>query len=509
MFEIGTTEYLWQIAKKYPALSNHPNTLKPLGYAHMINLIESFYHERILEAGHGTGSFLFKLFKDKKEIWGLDDILDDSQVNPQGLQYIKKINPEVKFVKGLLGEKNKELPDNYFDLVCSVSVIEHIPHENLNSVFEETYRILKPGGIVAHSYDVYFDQDTKPVFDAFENNKFEWLKSKDSMNVVWEKWLNDFGENSYKKILHNIVFENPLFVAENYMWQKPRELRPTPLNFVTILTAARKPVEIKANVKPKNEITTLLKDSKGKSSSTPVKFISPENLDKFSYSKKSHFDFFKDNNYDEELYKYKIDQDYSDIKKYQDLLIFSFIKQNIKKGSKLLDVGGGASRILGYFNEDYECWNIDLLNKSGKQDDGITYVNDHLGKFSPELPDNYFDFVFSISTFLHSPQLNADICNDILADCNRVLESKGISFHCFSLMYKDPLIIPSFTVNHFLENQKTLNEKIPFFRISLDTDLYVISEKFYVDTWQKTLGKSYEEFGKPFSFNMIWMKSEL
>lgn len=40
MFELGTTKHWWDAAKKYPMLSKHENTLKPLGYAQALNFIE-------------------------------------------------------------------------------------------------------------------------------------------------------------------------------------------------------------------------------------------------------------------------------------------------------------------------------------------------------------------------------------------------------------------------------------------------------------------------------------
>lgn len=88
------------------------------------------------------------------------------------LEWIREEYPSVKFVKGLLGNNIKELPDNYFDMVCSVSVIEHIPLQSLNKAFEEFFRIIKPGGILCHIYDIYFQQNTKPVFSAFEESGF-------------------------------------------------------------------------------------------------------------------------------------------------------------------------------------------------------------------------------------------------------------------------------------------------------------------------------------------------
>ncbi len=242
MFELGTTKHWWDVAKKYPRFSNHSFTLKPLGYAHMVNLIETHGVSKILEVGHGSGSFLFDIFKDKCEMWGLDDIVEDSRVETDKLLKLREENPHVKFKSGLLGQNIKELPDNYFDMVCSVSVIEHIPVDSLKAAFEETYRILKPGGIVSHSYDIYYRQNTKNVFDAYENTGFEWLKPRDSMNVFWEDWLVKPDLELMKDIFGKIMFENPMFVAEVYMWQKARDIRPTPLNWMTVLTAAKKPL---------------------------------------------------------------------------------------------------------------------------------------------------------------------------------------------------------------------------------------------------------------------------
>jgi ubiquinone/menaquinone biosynthesis C-methylase UbiE len=179
MFELGTSNHWWKVAKKFPILSNHINTLKPLGYAFVADLVEEHKLNKILEVGHGAGSFLFDLFKTEKELWGLDDVVEDSMVGEGDLEWMRSEYPEVKFIKGLLGDNIKELPDNYFDMVCSVSVIEHIPLNALAGAFEVTFRILKPGGIVCHSYDIYYKQNTKPVFDAYENAGFKWLKERD------------------------------------------------------------------------------------------------------------------------------------------------------------------------------------------------------------------------------------------------------------------------------------------------------------------------------------------
>jgi ubiquinone/menaquinone biosynthesis C-methylase UbiE len=46
-------------------------------------------------------------------------------------------------------------PDASFDRVVSISVFEHIPEEALTGILRETFRILKPGGLLI-SASTYF-----------------------------------------------------------------------------------------------------------------------------------------------------------------------------------------------------------------------------------------------------------------------------------------------------------------------------------------------------------------
>jgi SAM-dependent methyltransferase len=243
MFELGTTKHWWDAAKKYPMLSKHQNTLKPLGYAEAMNLIDENGFGKILEVGHGTGSFIFELLYDRCELWGLDDTIKDNFVPEEKLKKYRNDYPKVKFHHGLLGQYNPALPQNYFDMVYSISTIEHIPKEDLSKVFDESFKLLRPGGIVFHSYDVYYGQNVKDVFDAYENSGFEWLKPKETMNVFWEDWLCNADAELIKSILPTLMIENPMFVAEIYMWQQKREDRDRPWNWLTVLTAGRKPLD--------------------------------------------------------------------------------------------------------------------------------------------------------------------------------------------------------------------------------------------------------------------------
>lgn len=242
------------------------------------------------------------------------------------------------------------------------------------------------------------------------------------------------------------------------------------------------------------------------------RFITSEKFNNFTYSKKQHFKLFLENNFDEELFGHSVDSENCDLKVYQDLLMYSFIKFNIPEGSKILDIGGGDSRILKHFKSKYECWNIDKLEGVGNgptdiDTTGFRLVHDYMGNFNEELPENYFDLVFSISTLEHVPPEDEVIHANILKDIQRVLKSGGYSMHCIDVVWKDDFVWMNKVISHFFENVNTINKFIQLSEVINDIELFVMSEKYFARTWQFTTGKSYADFGKPISYNVLWQKS--
>ena len=490
MFELGKTDHWWPIAKRYPSLSNHPNTLKPLGYAHIVNLIENFEPKTVLEVGHGAMSFIFKLFADKVEMWGLDDVVEDSSVSAEDLENVRKWNPEVKFVSGLLGSFLKELPDNYFDLVYSVSVIEHIPHEVLPSVFQDTYRILKPGGIVSHSYDVYYRQSTKEVFDAYEGAGFKWLKPKSTMNVFWEDWLTKPNDEMIDELFDKIVFENPMEVAEKYMWQQDRNYRSAPINFVTVLTGATKPIE-KDNSNSPQTASLIISDDKEDN----------------TYSKIKHMEAFLAAGLDKDVYGREIMLDYCDIKVYQNLMIYSFVKNNLKAGSRILEIGNTTSPVLNALSGSYECFLLPLAEyATASAPAGITLVDSVAGKSENKLGDNEFDMIFSVSSLGQEKQGEFELYDTIYDDIKRLLNPGATAIMCMIALYKEPSVWTPEILRHFFEKGNVSNKFIPSMKIIVDRNLFTMSEKYYTDNWMKSTLKTYYKFGKPFSYNCFITK---
>jgi len=227
-----------------------------------------------------------------------------------------------------------------------------------------------------------------------------------------------------------------------------------------------------------------------------------------SYSKKSHVAYLKQ--YEATLFKKCLDPVLWDLKRYQDLLVLSFIRENIPAGAKILEVGGGDSRIIKYFKNDYECWNIDKLEGVGTGPkkvtaEGYRLIRDYMGNFNKELPDNYFDFVFSISALEHSGD-DAVVHQNIAKDINRVLMPGGLSLHCFDIVITKENVWANNLLLYLFETEKTINPFIPFDRMKEDPDLYVMSKEAFEKGWDKVTKKTYAEFGMPLSYNILWQK---
>jgi len=260
----------------------------------------------------------------------------------------------------------------------------------------------------------------------------------------------------------------------------------------------------------KSDKKTLQQNGKTNNGTLPKKiFIDPENFHSFTIAKKSHWQYFND--LDVDLFGKTMDPEKEQLKVYQDLFILSYITSNITKGSKILDVGGGKSRILEHLHNDYECWNVDKLDGVGNGPSEIgrqsyKLVQDYMGNFNKELPDNYFDFVFSISALEHVPQDSTTLFQNIIDDMNRVLKPGHYNLHLFDIiLHKNHFWSNKFT-NYIFDNVATASDWVSPDTMRADLDFYAMSEKAYNNTWFHTTGRPYGEHGQPSSLNILWRK---
>lgn len=80
------------------------------------------------------------------------------------------------FVSGLVGQKLDDAPPDHFDLIFSVSVLEHVPPDDIQSVADHIYELLRPNGRIIHSLDLplkYAPMRSARWFKALQNSGFD------------------------------------------------------------------------------------------------------------------------------------------------------------------------------------------------------------------------------------------------------------------------------------------------------------------------------------------------
>lgn len=87
--------------------------------------------------------------------------------------------PGVTNIRTFLGEFNPDLPSDFFDIVYSVSVIEHVPENNCDAFLKDLVRILKPGGLSFHAIDLYVGSESAPYEQGRVDIYRDWLAAAD------------------------------------------------------------------------------------------------------------------------------------------------------------------------------------------------------------------------------------------------------------------------------------------------------------------------------------------
>jgi ubiquinone/menaquinone biosynthesis C-methylase UbiE len=184
-----------------------------------------------------------------------------------------------------------------------------------------------------------------------------------------------------------------------------------------------------------------------------------------------------------QFYGYLIDADRSALKCYQDLLVLAFIEDNVLPGSRILDVGGGHSRLLRHLAPHYECWLIDEFNGMGNgpkdvKPEGYRVVKGLMGQFLREsLPDDSFDLVFSVSALEHCPR-DAETVRAVIEDLDRVTKPGGMNVHCLDAVITRQRPGELSIVHQLFFDRATYPVPKPA-SIIADPDLYKLPENIY------------------------------
>ena len=146
--------------------------------------------QKLLELGCGRGDFLNEFMKKNLKVYGVD--LSN---------YSQNFFPEINFKKVDLTKDPLPFEDNFFDVIYSKSLIEHFYYPDI--LFQEAYRVLKPGGKIItltpewqFNYNSFYEDYTHRVpfskmslKDIHEMNNFKQINVESfiQLPVLFEK----------------------------------------------------------------------------------------------------------------------------------------------------------------------------------------------------------------------------------------------------------------------------------------------------------------------------------
>lgn len=175
----------------------------------------------VLDFGGGLCGFQFVLSKSGINVHNVDPGLGSKGIGwPVNEKSIKRLNRKfgtnVKLHNCFIEEAH--LPSNHFNVVYSISVFEHLTSSELKQAMKHVSRILKPGGSLVMSVDLFPN-----VFPFTKKRKNRWgknvsikkLKEMSGLKMVYgdKSELYGFKEFNKDKILEDL---EKYFIGGNY-----------------------------------------------------------------------------------------------------------------------------------------------------------------------------------------------------------------------------------------------------------------------------------------------------
>lgn len=196
------------------------------------NLISQ--NQKILEIGSGNGSFVKKLSEKGFDITGLE-------LNQATVEKAKEWNCEIL---GVTVGEHSENKKNYYDVVCSFQVMEHIP--KIFEVINESVLVLKPGGklfiSVPNDECFFFGNDSDIVINMPPHHCTRWNEEVMvkiakifglKLNGIFKEPLQKYHEEHYHNF-QRIRFKNSLI--KNYYFLYENLIFPLLKNYPSLIT---------------------------------------------------------------------------------------------------------------------------------------------------------------------------------------------------------------------------------------------------------------------------------
>jgi SAM-dependent methyltransferase len=126
----------------------------------------------VLDIGGGLGGFQFVLAREGCRVVNVDPGMDAVGVGwPCDESSMRRLNRRFGTSVQLRNTviERAELADQAFDVAYSISVLEHLPPDELITTLEEVYRVLRPGGHFVMTVDLFLNI---APFTSVPHNKF-------------------------------------------------------------------------------------------------------------------------------------------------------------------------------------------------------------------------------------------------------------------------------------------------------------------------------------------------
>ena len=176
---------------------------------------------KALDFGGGHCGFQFVLDKCGLEVHNVDPGLSSNGVGwPINEETMLKLNNKFKTKVKLHNTfiEKAQLPNNYFDVIYSISVLEHLTKPELKKAMSEISRILKPGGRVVITLDLFPN-----VYPFTKKKKNRWGHNFSVKEIVEMSGLNmvlgdkselyGFQEFNKDRVLENL---EKYYIGSNY-----------------------------------------------------------------------------------------------------------------------------------------------------------------------------------------------------------------------------------------------------------------------------------------------------
>jgi len=172
-----------------------------------IEKIKGHARGNILDIGCGAGDHL-------KKLWGLGSLYG-IDVTDSVLKKAQKQNENINFIHA--PAENLPFNDNFFDLVFSIEVVEHV--QNPKKMFKEIQRVLKPGGYFIFqtpNYPIKRIYDIIYFFTGRVNKITDDPTHVNKHSFIWWENLTESFFNINESYARNILLEKKINLNDSF-----------------------------------------------------------------------------------------------------------------------------------------------------------------------------------------------------------------------------------------------------------------------------------------------------